>query len=462
MKKINWKKIVFYKVELWVLAMALTVFFLINILLNNIAILKERGSDKFGIVGELSHTTSTILIDTYHTIFPKLPSDFINRGIDRSFAESEYKEFILSKEQNVSARYKNNSETYTPVALSFRTNTDGNESLFIFDQKRELVDRIDLRVKSKSGKYKSRIGITTRMLDDGGMISFPNGGDGLYRLDSCGKIIWAIDGLFHHHFSIENGKIGILGLPSSQITHHDYSNWNHSDIINIIDIETGRIERSVSIKDIAMKNTVAKDPMFIDTWISHVNDRGVLTKDLIHLNKLELLSDELSKDYPSLPKNAWLISARNLNLTFIVDPITLDIVWYSHGWTQKQHDPHFVGQNKIWIFDNRQKGNHTDQKHPSNYSNVTQYDFSTGQWSRVFSGEKINGFTAYSGCFDIDEQKNMMLNYTLQGRYTEISRNGDVISEYINQVGENNTYWTKCPQYLSKEQIELIKNRRCK
>ena len=85
-----------------------------------------------------------------------------------------------------------------------------------------------------------------------------------------------------------------------------------------------------------------------------------------------------------------------------------------------------------------------------------------GWRAKQFSGEKINGFTAHSGCFDIDEQQNMMLNYTLQGRYTEISRNGDVISEYINQVGENNTYWTKCPQYLSKDQIELIKNRRCK
>ena len=93
-------------------------------------------------------------------------------------------------------------------------------------------------------------------------------------------MIWALPGLFHHSFSVADGKLGILGLPKADITEEDRGErrrgsdsprWNHSEIINIVDVETGMIERSVSLDAIARANAGVRDPFAWALWRDRLN-----------------------------------------------------------------------------------------------------------------------------------------------------------------------------------------------
>ncbi len=134
------------------------------------------------------------------------------------------------------------------------------------------------------------------MLDDGSVIIFSNGGDGLYRKDLCGNIIWSVPGRFKYTYSVEDGKLAVLGLPRDDVDKEDRGvlKWNHSEIINIIDIETGALERSITMDDIARANAGKNDTYFWRLWRKKMNEHKVLDEDLIHLNIIELLSWRLA------------------------------------------------------------------------------------------------------------------------------------------------------------------------
>ena len=47
-----------------------------------------------------------------------------------------------------------------------------------------------------------------------------------------------------------------------------------------------------------------------------------------------------------------MISLRNYNLLFVVDPDTWKVKWYQIGPWRRQHDPEFNGDGTITVFNN--------------------------------------------------------------------------------------------------------------
>lgn len=350
-----------------------------------------------------------------------------------------------------------------PVALMFRLTESGEENLLIANNERRIVRRFPITVPSLSGRYEALEGSATpRMLDDGTVIVFPLGGDGLYRKDLCDRVIWATPGMFHHNFSAVDGKLVVFGLPKAEITESDRLRHSWSDIINVVDLETGRIERSVTIDEIARANIGHVDPLLWERWRDNVNENGVLWDDFIHLNKIEVLSEAMAPEYPGLPAGAWLMSSRNLNLVFIVDPATLRILWYSHGHTQVQHDPDFIGGNRIAVFNNSYARNTPNPSDPRNFSSIRVYDFGTGEWTEVYNGQPARAYTVFSGAVDRAANGDRMLILTNQGRYLEVSPDGEVLADFVNVRDEDSIYWTKHAQYLTDAQFRIASELSCR
>lgn len=436
------EKILFKKVELWII---LSILLLV-------------------IIGSLPSIVKDILTDDTPKCFQQqnCAADYVSDNLVSVYELETYRRVFEKKTNGPIYFAKKGLSDVQPLIVQSRINVKGDEIFAIFDEKRNLVKTIPLEVESIIKDIPSRIGASTHhFFDDGSYIIFPYGGVGLFRLDSCGNTIWEQEGMYHHHYSIADNKLYILGLPSNEIDETDVENWNHSDILNIIDIDTGKILKSISIEEIARVNLPSIDPFFFENWKDLVNAKGVLNTDLLHLNKIEVLPDSIRKQYPSLPAKALMVSARNINLIFIMDPETLEIIWYSHGNTQVQHDPEFIGDNKIAVFNNSNDENHPDKTHPSNYTNIKTYDFNTQKWQTLYNAKLINGYTEHSGNFYVSKNGSLALNLNLQGRLVELDPNEEVLFEFISYKDDNSVFWMKDAQYLSQSAYNSIISKPC-
>lgn len=351
-----------------------------------------------------------------------------------------------------------------PIAMMFRLNEAADEQLLILDGKRRVVRHFPITAGSLSGRYPPLVGNSAPvMLDDGSVIVFSSGSDGLYRKDLCGKVIWSTPGLYNHSYSVADGKIGILGLPKTSIAESERGElkWNHSEIVNIIDVATGRIERSIRLDEIARANAGRLDPFSWRLWQNNVDGNGVLKDDLLHLNKVELLPAAVASQYPGFPAGSLLLSSRNFNLLVIVHPQTLQILWHSQGYTEGQHDPEFVGGGRILVFNNGLATNSAVPDSPANFSSIRSYDFAQRQWSEVYNAAPAHGFSGHSGELDIAADGTLLLDLTVQGRYLEVSPAGEVLSDFINVRDKDHVYWTKHAQYLTPAQFEIARTISC-
>ncbi len=467
------EKLLFKKIELWIfltivlLAMIGSVFF--SLVVRSSAISGNKAGLWEEIAMSIASTPSnfnklmngTLFIENTHDI-NRSARDYVSEEIISLYDLGIYKSIFEKNKNGPKYISKKGLSGLQPLAIQTRINEGGDEIITIFDDKRNLVKTIPIKVKSMISKIPALIGASAHhFFDDGSYLIWPAGGVGLFRLDPCGNIIWQQQGLYHHHFSIAEGKLYILGLPSDDLNETDAKNWNYSDILNIIDIDTGNILRSISIEEIAVANLPDIDPFFYDRWRREVNAKGVLNIDFLHLNKIEVLPNRLHKQYPDLPAGALMVSARHINLIFIMDPETLEIVWFTHGNTQVQHDPKFIGNNKIAVFNNSYNGNHPNPSDPSNYSSIKIYDFNTQKWTTLYNAKLINGYTEHSGNFDVSENNSLALNLTLQGRIVEIGNAGEPLFEFISFRDENSVFWSKEAQYISQSAYDTITSTQC-
>src|ERR1051326_3240763 len=74
--------------------------------------------------------------------------------------------------------------------------------------------------------------------------------------------------------------------------------------------------------------------------------------DVMHLNHVEPLPRRLADKFPMFKPGQLLISMRHLNIVAVIDPETRSVVWAGQGPWQAQHDPHFLDNGHILIFDN--------------------------------------------------------------------------------------------------------------
>lgn len=467
------EKILFRRVEMWVLFLALLISLIGTILFGWIVKYVALGGVQAGAIGELAvdiASTPSILKELLsdkilesNEFDPKtLPSSPATKGIVSVYDFNNYKNVFPDRDNSPKYFFKETILNQEPLAIQARVSDRGDEILAIFNEQRHLVKTIDFNADSMMKKIPAKLGGSPfHIFNDGSYLLWPYGGVGLFRFNPCGEVIWQQKGIYHHHFSIADGKLYILGLPGDNFDKQDEKNWNHSDILNVVDIDTGEIVKSISISEIATKNLPDIDPLFYGRWKNTVNNKGVLGTDFLHLNKIEVLPNNLREQYPHLPAGALMVSARHINLLFILDPETLEIVWYSHGYTQVQHDPKFTGNNKISVFNNANSKNHPDPHDSSNFTSIRTYDFGTNKWETFYNMKSISGYTAHIGRFDISENNSLALQLTLQGRIVEIDSEGSPLFEFISYRDDNSVYWQKASQYLPKSAYDGLMNVQC-
>lgn len=261
------------------------------------------------------------------------------------------------------------------------------------------------------------------ILDDGSVIYSYDGGVSLQRLDKCGKRVWTIEGRFHHSVTLDDKQEFVWTL-----LHLPNVNSLQPDTIVKVVTSTGEIEKRFTMKDI-----IAANP-FVDILEIRRHKESDLggnskhtdeewSRDPFHMNDVDPLPTALADNYENFEAGDLLLSARNLNLIFVLDPVTLKIKWWRSGAVKNQHDPDWSETGEITIFDNRMN---------RDYSRIVSVDPKSYDIKTLVDGQEMNFYSRIRGKHQVTDVGNILVTSSQQGRVFEVNSDGNMVLEIIN------------------------------
>jgi hypothetical protein len=160
------------------------------------------------------------------------------------------------------------------------------------------------------------------------------------------------------------------------------------------------------------------------------------TDDPLHLNDVEALRPEMAAAFPIFAAGDLLVSMRNINTVAVLDGDTLAVRWSMTGPFLRQHDPDFLPNGNILLFDNR-KGGSTQE---FGQSRLLEIDPATKAIVWSFAGSAEEPFyTDARGKQQVLPNGNILVTESQEGRVFELARtpgDGRIVAEWVNGIAE--------------------------
>lgn len=259
---------------------------------------------------------------------------------------------------------------------------------------------------------------------------------GTVRLDACGEVQWRLAARSHH--SIMRASDGSFWLSGSsrdpRVTTPNHPDGlpglekpvYHEPILHVS--ADGAVLDSMNVLDLLYANELER--YIARAFHPKAVDAPPQTKDITHTNDVEPLGPSLAEEYRLFEEGDLLVSLRNLNLVFVVDPDDGTIKWHTDAPFLLQHDPDFLGNGWIGILDNASDfifrgtmlgGSRIVAIHPRKDS--IEVRFPT-EHSDPF-------YTAEQGKWQQLRNGNMLLTESRAGRIVEVTPEGRTVWEWI-------------------------------
>jgi hypothetical protein len=277
-----------------------------------------------------------------------------------------------------------------------------------------ILDEIPVGGLKPAAKYRKFVhGV--EILPDGSVIFTFDNSISLQKFNACGEREWAIAGDFHHAVTLDDTAKSL---------------WTFSDQKTIaqVSVEDGSILRKISMDEI-----IAKNPMIdiLEIRRHHATDLGTNSRnttgkwlyDRHHLNDVDPLPAALADRFDGFNAGDLLLSARSLNLVFVLDPRSLEIKWWRIGAVQRQHDPDWLASGEIMVLNNRMS---------RDFSEVVTIDPKTFDKTVLLDGRNHKFYTRIRGKHELLDDGTLVVTSPQQGRAFEVTGNGDVAFEVIN------------------------------
>lgn len=176
--------------------------------------------------------------------------------------------------------------------------------------------------------------------------------EGLVRMDACGNVKWRLPQRTHHSVTRDHeGNFWVCGNVTHGESRKDVAYLKqfpglrppvHEDYLTRVSPE-GEILTSLSVVKILYDNGLQRYlPMFSKTG----------SGDIFHLNDVEPLDPGIAGAYPLFAAGDLVVSLRHLNLVLVLDPESGRVKWHAIEPFISQHDPDFLGEGWIGLFDN--------------------------------------------------------------------------------------------------------------
>jgi len=277
---------------------------------------------------------------------------------------------------------------------------------------------------------------------------FPNGDVlfnveyiGTVRMDACGDVQWTVTQGNHHSIhpagddtfwvpgTSEQPRTGSEAYPDGFPGLGGTAVW----IDRILRITgQGEIVEDINLLDVMYANGL--DLYFPKTAADPYPTPDDLYTDITHLNDVEPLPAAMADAYPLFDAGDLVVSLRHPSLVFVFDPDTKEVKWHSSDPFAYQHDPDFLGDGWIGVFNN--KTGITDRTDGSSMTFVRPH---TGTVEERYPTEHSGPFyTATSGKFQRLSGGNLLLTESTAGRAAEVDSTGRTVWEWVHP-GHNGT-----------------------
>jgi hypothetical protein len=238
---------------------------------------------------------------------------------------------------------------------------------------------------------------------------FPNGdllaiyeGLGLVKLDARSRVLWAYRGGIHHDLEVTaDGTIWVLDREGRE--------GRLEDFVTAFD-SSGRLRRRISILECFERSAYAS----LLRGMAH-------TGDLFHTNTLEVLDGRFAGRNPAFRKGNLLVSVLKLDAIAVLDPDRRTVVWARTGGWRRQHQPTFLDNGDLLLFDNLGAG--------PGRSRILEIDPETGRTVWQFGAGL---FSKTLGSCQRLPNGNTLITESENGRALEVTRDGRIVWEFHN------------------------------
>ena len=192
-------------------------------------------------------------------------------------------------------------------------------------------------------------------------------GYGLVKLDQDSKLLWAYAGHAHHDLDVgEDGTIYTLSQELASTAPDGLDNLRTpyiADSVVVLSSE-GRELKNIPIaacfRDSAYRHlfsaSLAEREAPVDRGDSNPYPVPIgpldMKGDHIHANSVKVLRQAHARKFPLFQAGQVLISLRNLHIIAVLDLYNRSVVWAARGMWRFQHDPEFLDNGNLLLFDN--------------------------------------------------------------------------------------------------------------
>jgi hypothetical protein len=196
----------------------------------------------------------------------------------------------------------------------------------------------------------------------------PSNGYGLVKLDKDSRVLWKYAEKCHHDLDVaEDGTI--YALVNEMIDRVPpglaYLRIPTPCMVDFVDVISpdGKKKKRISLLDAIHDSPYAA--LFCELeqprMSSPMMRRGARMspaadderrRDVLHTNAVKVLSRELAPKFPLFKAGQLLISPRRLDAIAVLDPDSEKVVWAARGPWVAQHDPSFLDNGHLLLFDN--------------------------------------------------------------------------------------------------------------
>ncbi len=258
---------------------------------------------------------------------------------------------------------------------------------------------------------------------------------GLVSVDACSNIQWVQARMAHH--AVTGASDGTLWVLSRQ--HHNQPSarlpllkppFFEDQLLQLS--RDGKVLREISLPELFDKNdlhALASATGTLDPENQH--------DDFMHTNDIEILTEAKAAAFPQFEAGDMALSMRDLNLVLVLDPETEKVKWHQTGPWLRQHDPDFLADGTISVFDNRWGG--VDNIDRLGGSRIIKIDPQTRKVATVYQSKKGQPqfFTHIMGVHQTFDNGNVLIAEPTRGRVFEVTGDGEIVWQYINRLNDD-------------------------
>ncbi len=250
-------------------------------------------------------------------------------------------------------------------------------------------------------------------------------GYGIAMVDRDSRLLWKDCRAIHHSFDqAADGTIYAL--------HHEVRSGEDGPYLDdgvLLYGADGELQERFSLFD------AFADSRFAEV-LEELPDSGADgVGNLLHSNDIEVLDAPRAGSFPFAEQGDLLVSFREIDGIAVVDPGTRRVKWFRKGYWHKQHDPDFLSNGNILLFDNVYV-NSGERDIP--VSRVLEFDPQTMEivWQYTDTEGEVF-FSAARGSQQRLANGNTLITESGGGRIFEVTRAGEVVWEYFTPVRIN-------------------------